>query len=116
MQSAGKKFQKPRCSRKKPKNRCDQVIWDPIQNRVAARFALNEAALFEALLYKGFFLSSLYDQLALCLAIKTNEKTTFSKGFFPMFFLADSSSRARALMRPQINYGIQQMGAAKRNI
>ena len=35
-----------------PKNRCDQVILDPIQNRVAARSALYEAALFEALLYE----------------------------------------------------------------
>ena len=34
-----------------PKNRCDQVVLDPIQNRVAARSALYEAALFEALLY-----------------------------------------------------------------
>ena len=34
-----------------PKNRCDQVILDPIKNRVVARSALYEAALFEALLY-----------------------------------------------------------------
>ena len=33
-----------------PKNRCDQVILDPIKNRVVARSALYEAALFEALL------------------------------------------------------------------
>ena len=44
-----------------PKNRCDQVILDPIQNYVPARFALYEAALFEALLYIeafGFDLST----------------------------------------------------------
>ena len=34
-----------------PKNRCDQVILDPIKNRVVARSALYEATLFEALLY-----------------------------------------------------------------